>query len=486
MPGNCMNVIRDIEIEAFLREVTTPVLIQANLVDQYPIYDIGNTNEQRAPDYRNVGTIPGGKALPVYQLPTGTAYDTSGVKPMGIYSQQKIANKITLDFVLIDSTDLNAWVSQEYGNTIFVTTGLIMSYPNTSLLVDIIAHEVGHIIGRHTTFKQIAAGQAAKKGAIASSLIGIASIMSGMPAAYGAIGGLAGGSSFGLQSSLAFSQTLEKDADLKALVLLERAGITSRGMYDFMNFVNKKTEGMSEFYQFFQTHPLSQYRMQTISNYLFSEDKTRIINNEKMERKFGRVQAKIRGYFNNMQFIGINPDVKQKMTTFDEQYEKMYQHFAKYEYEKVIEIGEILMRQSNADIYIAEVLGQAYCALSNMSEAKKYFQIVRSKFRNNQVIEYEYGSCLVKNGDESDFQNGLNIINAIRTTNPQDIISRTLLMDVAKKANRKDLYFLSYAEVEVINKKKQHAIELLNEIITDPDFEKYPLNQTILEFRRGL
>ena len=494
-------IIRDIETENFLKELATPILIQANLAEQYPVYNIGNKDEQPAPSYKHIGVRYGGKPYPIMELPKPkNAYTTGYMLPLGVYSKRQSTYKITTEFILVESSQLNAWVSYDRDGVskIFVTTGLIMAYNNTTMLIDIIAHEIGHIAGKHLILKQMDQEDARQKALVSGSLIGLVSLMAGAGGAAAgsgigaAIGGAAAGSGIGMQSSLAFSQSLEKEADLRAMKYLEASGISTRGMYDFMSFASKKTEGISEFYRFFQTHPLSQYRMQTIENFLLGEDRTRMENNTPLELKFQRIQAKIRGFYLNTPFMQIEtkyskmPESLHNKVDFFSKYQEMYEKFGKWEYEKVIEIGEKLIYSHPGDIYIAELLGQAYCALSNISKAREYLSITRNKIRNNPVLEYEYGACLIRYGQNDDIQEAVKIMNSLRMADPYDISSRKMLISVANNLNRKDLYAICSAEIHLISNEKNKAYKILHEILQEENAQNYPMYNEILSLYNSL
>jgi predicted Zn-dependent protease len=116
--NNNISIIRDSEIENFLREILKPILISANL----------NPND--------------------------------------------------INYYVVDDDSINAFVMG--GQNIFVNTGTLISFNTPDAILGILAHEVGHIsVGHLSRFGNDTMG--IQKMTIASILLGVGAMLVGVP-----------------------------------------------------------------------------------------------------------------------------------------------------------------------------------------------------------------------------------------------------------------------------------------------------------------
>ena len=130
--------------------------------------------------------------------------EASGLKDLKIY--------------IIDDPIANAFTSG--GNEVFITSGLIINYPDPDVLRGVVAHEIGHILGHHLARRDEVVDNY-KKAAIGTTALGLATAISG-----GAAEGIAiamGGMHFSERSIYAYSREFESSADQTAMRLLEKS-----------------------------------------------------------------------------------------------------------------------------------------------------------------------------------------------------------------------------------------------------------------------
>ncbi|SKB14521.1 Peptidase M48 Ste24p [Planktothrix sp. PCC 11201] len=122
---------------------------------------------------------------------------------------------IPYTFQVIDDRNVNAFATM--GGFVYVNTGLIAAADNEAELASVIAHEIGHIAGRHAIKQMrqaaVAAGVATAVGADQNKLVQI-----------------------GVELALnrPKSREAEYEADRLGLATLIRAGYAPRGAVDFM------------------------------------------------------------------------------------------------------------------------------------------------------------------------------------------------------------------------------------------------------------
>ncbi|MBG0745459.1 MAG: M48 family metalloprotease [Planktothrix agardhii KL2] len=122
---------------------------------------------------------------------------------------------IPYTFRVIDDSSVNAFATM--GGFVYVNTGLIAAASNEAELASVMAHEIGHIAGRHAIKQMrqaaVAAGVATAVGADQNKLVQI-----------------------GVELALnrPKSREAEYEADRMGLATLARAGYAPRGAVDFM------------------------------------------------------------------------------------------------------------------------------------------------------------------------------------------------------------------------------------------------------------
>ena len=132
------------------------------------------------------------------------------------------------------------------GGQIMITRGLLRFVESPDEVAGVLAHEMGHVIHRHTTAAMI---EALSLGFLFGVMLG--------DLGTGAVG-WAGETLIGLS----FRREAEREADDSALELLERAGLSSRGLADFFERIEGNTGDMPAFLQPLSTHPSSKSRLE--------------------------------------------------------------------------------------------------------------------------------------------------------------------------------------------------------------------------------
>ena len=146
--------------------------------------------------------------------------------------------QIPYTFQVIADDNINAFAIM--GGFIYINTGLIRAAANESELASVIAHEIGHVVARHS-LEQI------KKAALTQGLLEAARIdrktwvQLGVEIAY----------------RLPQSRKAELEADQLGLNNLKRAGYAPIGMITFMEKLMQKAEPPA----IFSTHPPTKNRL---------------------------------------------------------------------------------------------------------------------------------------------------------------------------------------------------------------------------------
>lgn len=160
-------------------------------------------------------------------------------------------------FVLKDDA-MNAFAMP--GGIVVVHSGLIESIDSKNELVCILAHEIGHVQGRHVARRM----DQMKVVSIGTALLAIAGMFLGGNAS-GAL--LTGSLAMGQSLALKYSRTDEEEADRRALQWICKAGYNPMGLVTSLEKMKKNQwMGSREIPSYLSTHPGSSQRITYIED----------------------------------------------------------------------------------------------------------------------------------------------------------------------------------------------------------------------------
>ncbi len=194
---------------------------------------------------------------------------------------------------LVNDQSLNAFVAN--GQRIFIHTGLLMRAEDPGEVIGVLAHETGHITGGHLA--RFGEGLAdAQNANLIALLLGIpAAVLTGRGDVAAAA--LALGNQVGTRQFLSYTRANEQSADQAAVGFLDQAGISSRGMLEFMELLTREEKLYVENPNpYTRTHPLSRDRVDFIRNHLENSQ----LKNAELDPSYKvlheRMRAKLRGF----------------------------------------------------------------------------------------------------------------------------------------------------------------------------------------------
>ncbi|NQU70394.1 MAG: M48 family metalloprotease [Rhodospirillales bacterium] len=198
---------------------------------------------------------------------------------------------------IVNTPALNAFVSR--GQNLFVTTGLLMATRHAGQLIGVMAHETGHIAGGHLarldTLLRDSSGPA-----LLSNVVGIAvAVLSGQPAAVGAI---SGGAQQALRRNvLSFARSHERSADRAALAYLDSTHQSVRGLLEFLEILDSEqsliiSRSRQQELSYDVTHPLTRDRIDFIRAHVAKSPYSDRKYPPSITRAHQRMVAKLKGY----------------------------------------------------------------------------------------------------------------------------------------------------------------------------------------------
>lgn len=215
------------------------------------------------------------KTQPIFQDSIATQYITN-------LGNKLVANSTRSDipyrFRIVDSKEINAFALP--GGFVYVNRGLIQASATENELVGVLAHEIGHVTGRHGV-NQVEKAQKASL-ALGLSKIFLQRMSSGALIYNGAQ--LATKGAF-----LKFSRDHERDADRLGAEMMYKAGWNPQGMVSFFDKLAQKGDSKSA--AFFSTHPAPSERRENIADLTSSWGKKGTIDSP----EFQKIKARVKG-----------------------------------------------------------------------------------------------------------------------------------------------------------------------------------------------
>lgn len=146
---------------------------------------------------------------------------------------------------VLDHPAVNALAAP--GGHVIVLRGLLERTRTPEELAGVLAHEIQHVVRRHTTralFAHVSMGVLV--AAVAGDLSGLA------------VFGLEGARVLG---SLRYSREAEEEADARGLGMLLAAGVDPRGMLDFFETLRRREGQVPEVLRYLSSHPATEDRV---------------------------------------------------------------------------------------------------------------------------------------------------------------------------------------------------------------------------------
>ena len=158
------------------------------------------------------------------------------------------SGSVNLVFRKSDAIGANAMALP--AGTIVVTDGLIALARDDREILGVLAHEAGHIDGRHSL-----------RGILQDSLIGML-----LAIALGDVSSLAAAASSTLLEA-SYSRTLEREADAYAIEMLKANGIPLKHLADMLRRLESAadTSGLPSALKYLSTHPATEERIRQLS-----------------------------------------------------------------------------------------------------------------------------------------------------------------------------------------------------------------------------
>ncbi len=172
-------------------------------------------------------------------------------------------NPKSVNIILVQSEQINAFVAG--GANIFIYTGLLESTNNPGEVIGVMAHEIGHIAGGHLIGNQQAFKRASYES-ILGTVLGIgAAILTGEGSVAAAV--TLGAQSAAAQNYLSHSRINESSADQAALRFMDAAHYDPSGLRSFFETLeDQEFLPVSQQNPYARTHPITRHRIESVED----------------------------------------------------------------------------------------------------------------------------------------------------------------------------------------------------------------------------
>jgi len=278
-------------------------------------------------------------------------------------------NPDSVEIVLINDDTLNAFVAN--GQKIHLFTGLLQASESPEEVIGVIAHETGHILGGHLARTRDAIDGLKTTSYISMVLGAAAAVFAGRGEAAVAV--LGGGQQVSQRAFLSYSRTQEQAADQAGVDLLDKVGVSSQGLVDFMKTLEGKSLLISSNRDpYLQTHPAIPDRINFIEHHAKNSPHGDTRLTPEIYARHARMLAKLDGFL-------LEPvRVLRKYSPADQavppRYARSIAYYRQSDLDRALEIINGLLEEQPEDPYFTELKGQMLFENGRIGESVAAYQ----------------------------------------------------------------------------------------------------------------
>ncbi len=263
---------------------------------------------------------------------------------------------------IINNKRLNAFVAG--GKNMYFHTGLILEADTPNVVIGVIAHETGHIVGGHLARTGDALAKASRPMLLAT-ILGVGALAAGQADAGMAL--ITGGQQIAKGSFLSFSRAQEASADQIALRLLEKTEQSARGIRDMMDDLADQ-DALSGVHQdpYVRSHPLSRNRVNFLEQGMKASAFTDREDSPALQFRHDMAKAKIYGFLDHP---GTTLRRYAKQNTLPARYARAIALYKNGETSRAVQLVDKLIAYQPTNPYFHELKGQILYEAGRLTES---------------------------------------------------------------------------------------------------------------------
>ncbi len=343
-----------------------------------------------------------------------------------------------VQIVLIGSKDMNAFAAPR---VMGVNTGLILETKDPNELQGVMAHETGHLAAGHSA-RSGEMNAAGMKPFLLTMGLGLLAAIAGSPEAAA---GLAGSASyFGTLGAIGYSREQESRADQAGATLLDKAGLSGKGLADFFdNFRYQEVFDEARRYAYFRTHPISSDRIEALRNRVVKQPNYDKVDSPDAMAEHAIMKAKLDGF--------INPQVAitkydEKAKDYPSRYARAIAYYQLKEPDKALKLIDALLSEQPNNPYLYELKGQILFEFGRTAEAEAPQRRSVELKPNAPLLHVNLGQTLIALDDKNKVFEGVTELKKSLGQEEDNAVSWRLLAEAYDKLGQDGLARLATAE----------------------------------------
>ncbi|MBL8553041.1 MAG: M48 family metallopeptidase [Phenylobacterium sp.] len=354
-----------------------------------------------------------------------------------------------VEIVLVGSKDLNAFAAPR---VMGFNTGLILEAKDPNELQGVIAHEVGHLAAGHSA-RSGDMSRAGMKPFLLTMGLGVLAAIAGAP---DAAAGLASSASyFGTLGFLGYSREQESRADQAGATLLDKAGLSGKGLADFFdNFRYQEVFDEARRFGYFRSHPISSDRIEALRRRVEVQPNFGKTDSEAAKAEHAIMKAKLDGF--------INPQVSitkydEKATDYPSRYARAIAYYQLKEPDRALKLVDALLAEQPDNPYLWELKGQILFEFGRTEEAEAPQRKSVALKPEAPLLRINLGQTLIALDDKKKVNEGVAELKRALTREDDNAVAWRLLAEAYDKLGEDGLARLATAEYNYNIGDKQQA-----------------------------
>ena len=324
----------------------------------------------------------------------------------------------TITIRIINDDSLNAFATT--GGRMFLNTGTLMKANNSSEVIGVIAHEMGHIMGGHfITFADQM--ESALRTTLLTTLLGVAAGVATGNTDVG-MAAVLGGQGTAQRQILAFSRGQESSADQFALKALEESHLSAKGLYSFFQQIEGQELLITDRQDpYIRSHPLTRNRMASIRAHIDQSPYSEVPPDPQLEERHQRMVAKLYSFL-KPQHLTLNK-YPESDTSLPARYARSVAYYRRGQLDRSVPLIDGLIEERPDDPYFWELKGQMLFENGRLPEAivayKKSIQLLPFA----PLILVAMAHAMVESGDPTYVEDTQNALRIALQEDPQDVFA---------------------------------------------------------------
>jgi predicted Zn-dependent protease len=349
-------------------------------------------------------------------------------------------NPKDVQIMLIGSKDLNAFAAPKIMG---VNTALILQAKNPNELQGVMGHEVGHLAAGHS-FRSGEMQSAGMKPFLLTMGLGILAAMAGAPDA--AAGLISSASYFGALGAAGYSREQESRADQAGATLLDKAGLSGRGLADFFdNFRYQEVFDEARRYPYFRDHPLSSDRIDALKDRVSKMANYNRTDSPQALAEHAIMKAKLEGFLSPQETM-VKYD--EKDTGYPARYARAIAYYQLREPDKALRLVDGLLTDQPKNPYLWELKGQILFEFGRAPEAEAAQRRSVELKPTAPLLRVNLGQTLIALDDKAKVTEGIQQLKTSLDQDPDNAVAWRMLAEAYDKRGQDGLARLATAEYD--------------------------------------